>query len=95
MKEKNPIEDIVKKIIGRLGGEEKPKAEEIGARWEKAVGSAAVAHTKPVALKKATLIVNVDQSSWLYELTLRKKEILSRMDGKKIRDIRFRIGEIK
>jgi hypothetical protein len=40
----------------------------------------------------------VDRSGWLYELATKKREILERLaarfGGKKLRDIRFRIGEI-
>jgi hypothetical protein len=41
----------------------------------------------------------VDNSSWLFELTLKKRIILKKLqaglEGKKLKDIRFRIGDIK
>ena len=58
----------------------------------------AVSHTKPAAIKKNVLTVEVDSSTWIYFLSMKKKGILESMKktlGKgKIEDIRFRIGEI-
>lgn len=49
-------------------------------------------HTKCSALKKGVLWVNVDSSAWVYHLSLKKEELLDKLG---IKDIRFRIGEIK
>ena len=73
-------------------------AEGMRAAWEKAAGRKASSHSAPVSLRRSTLVVNVDGSSWLYELTMKKGKILekikSELAGKKINQIRFRIGEI-
>lgn len=94
----SPLDKMVKKIIEGLGGKGKLGQEEIMGAWEAAVGGAAAKHTRPVSFKKNTLIVNVDGSSWLYELTTKKKEILIKLEdglaGKKVKEIRFRIGDI-
>lgn len=96
---KNPLEKILKDVIRDLSGSQRFGEEEIAGVWAEAVGEAAAKHSKPVSFRKATVVVNVDASGWLYELTVRKKEILKKLDellrGKKIRDIRLRIGEIK
>lgn len=72
---------------------------DMAGAWKAAAGARAFRHTKPVTLKKARLVVNVDGSGWLYELTLKKREILKKLEEKlkpkKIREIKFRIGEIK
>ena len=60
----------------------KAEEENIGKAWASAVGKKAHAHTKPVAVRRAALIVNVDNSSWLYELTLKKRETLKKMQEK-------------
>ena len=66
--------------------------------WQDAIDRDAAMHTKPVAIKKNILTIEVDSSAWLYVLNLKKKSILASMQkqaGKdKIEDIRFRIGEI-
>lgn len=96
--EEKPLTDIVKKVIKGLGGQARPTEEEIRLAWQEAVGDEAAKHSRPVSFKKASIFVNVDRSSWLYELTTRKKQILekleARLKGKMFKDIRFRIGEI-
>lgn len=92
-----PLNGLVKKAIKDLGGRKHIKEEEIFNAWEEAAGNKASRHSSPVSFKSGLLVVNVDASAWLYELTLNKKEILEklagRLKGKKIKDIRFRIGE--
>ena len=52
-------------------------------------------HIKFNYFKKGVINVNVDSSSWLYGLTLKKEELLEglRKQSSKIKDIHFRIGE--
>lgn len=49
-------------------------------------------HAKCTTLRKGVLTVNVDSSVWLYQLSLKKEEFLKKMG---LKDIRFRIGEVK
>ena len=92
--------DILKDVIKDLKDKKDLiTEEEVRGVWGKAVGKKAAKHTKPISLRKATLNVMVDGSSWLYELTMEKKVILKKLEGKlrgkKIKEIRFRIGAIK
>lgn len=90
---------LIGKVIEGLSSKERVGEEEIEKAWRKAAGPAAAKHSTPVTFKKASLVVNVASSSWLYELTVRKKEILNILEaelkGKKIKELRFRIGETK
>jgi predicted nucleic acid-binding Zn ribbon protein len=94
-----PIGNIIKDVIKSLSGKGRVGEEEIYEAWRKAAGDKAAGHTKPVSIKKSVLTVNVDGSGWLYELTIKKKELLEKLDGhmrqKKLKGLRFRIGEIK
>lgn len=89
---------LIGRVIEGLSGKERLGEEEIEKAWRKAAGGAAAKHSTPVSFKKASLVVNVASSSWLYELTVRKKEILKILEaelrGKKIKELRFRIGDI-
>ena len=97
-KEKS-IESILKDVIRNLSGKGRVSEEEINRAWEESAGQRAARHTKPVSIKKAVLTINVDDSGWLYELTIKKKDLLkkleSRIRGKQLKSLRFRIGEIK
>ena len=92
------LEELVKKVIKDMGKDGKLTKEEIVSIWESVVGKPAAAHSRPVSFRAGTLIVNVDGSSWLYELTLKKKEILrglgERLKLKKLKGIRLRVGEV-
>ncbi len=89
---------LLENVVSGLG-KKRLTQEKIRGAWKGALGKRAASHTLPVALRKGSLIVNVDSSAWLYELTMERREILKKLDseikGNKIKGIRFRIGEIK
>jgi len=92
------LKDVVKQVISGL---EKRQEEEfdIARAWREAAGEKAAAHTRPVLFKGKKLVVNVSDSSWLYKLTLEKKEIIKKFNEsvkscKKARELQFRIGEV-
>jgi predicted nucleic acid-binding Zn ribbon protein len=93
-----PLGGVVKDLLAGLKKRGRVTEEEMAKVWRASVGRKAAGHSKPVSLKKASLVVNVDRSSWLYELTLGKKEILKKLEGKfkgkRVREIRFRIGAV-
>lgn len=93
------LKQLLKKAIKTLRAKNRLTQEEIIKVWNDVIGAKAAAHTRPVSFRKTTLAVNMDDSGWLYELTIQKKEILKKLEGKfpgkKVKDIRFRIGEIK
>ena len=93
------IDSILKDVIKKLSGKNRITAEEMARVWEQAAGERAAAHTKPVSIKKSVLTINVDDSGWLYELTIKKKDLLKKMEGKtgskQLKGLRFRIGEIR
>ena len=93
-----PLKDVLKGIISKLEKGQKGAHDELIASWEKVVGKDAFKHTKLVSLKGGRLVVNVSDSSRLYELTLKRREIIKAINRKrkkkKIKEIRFKIGEI-
>jgi predicted nucleic acid-binding Zn ribbon protein len=96
---KNPLEEVLKKIIGGISDKGNVTEEGMADAWRSAAGAKAAAHSKPRSLKSGRLVVNVDGSSWLYELTVKKREILKNLKealkDKKVKEITFRIGDIK
>lgn len=97
-KKEKLIGDVLKETLKKLVSPSRPSAEGVAILWGVAAGNNAAKHSKPVAIKKSELLVNVDSSSWLYEMTMRKKAILKGLEGKfgkkVIKNIRFRIGEL-
>lgn len=99
IKKEKAIGDVLKETLRKLVSPSRPSEEGARILWEAAAGADAAKHSKPVAIKKSELLVNVDSSSWLYELTMRKKKLLKGLEGKfgkkVIKNIRFRIGELR
>ena len=64
--------------------------------WPRAVGEGISRAARPVSIRKGCLHVEVADSSWLYELELRKQDLLARinehMEDSRIEEIRFRIS---
>lgn len=61
--------------------------------WSDCVGPAIARFSTPVEIKKSKLLIRVENASWRYELSLKKDEIISKLNQtfnkKLIRDIIF------
>ncbi|MDD5680529.1 MAG: DciA family protein [Candidatus Omnitrophica bacterium] len=92
------IDGVIKSLIEKLDKEARPTSEGIETIWQEIAGDKAAKHAKPVSLRKKRLVINVDGSSWLYELTLKKGVLLGGLKKKlgedKITELQFRIGEL-
>ena len=64
--------------------------------WPRVVGEGISRAARPVSIRKGCLHVEVADSSWLYELELRKQDLIARinehMEDSRIEEIRFRIS---
>jgi predicted nucleic acid-binding Zn ribbon protein len=90
-------EDLLPKLMQRLGLKERLHETEVIDAWGKIVGEFIAAHSSPVALCEGILYVRVLQPALHYELEqVSKMDILrklkQRFGGKTIREIRFRLG---
>ncbi|MFC1621435.1 DUF721 domain-containing protein [Candidatus Omnitrophota bacterium] len=92
------IKDILSKLVKKIEKQGPGKKEKISQAWKKAAGEKATFHSRPVNLARKILTVEVDSSTWLYSLSLKKRSILKGMkkdlEQYKIEDIRFRMGDI-
>lgn len=92
----------IKDTIGRLldgirnhntlSGQNDPEA------WlKKVLTKKELRHIKCNYFRNGTISVNVDSSVWLYQLNLRKKDLLFQLtqESSIIQDIHFRLGEVK
>jgi len=93
---KGPL-TLVGDVLGSvMTGLEMPEDMELKGKvflaWEEAVGDAAV-HTRPFRFRGSTLIVEVTEPVWINELSMRRTEILNRLEravGEKVvKEIRF------
>ena len=90
------IKDTIKNVMQNL---EVKKREYSGdnpeALLKKAFSKKERQHIKFNYFRKGTLSIKVDSSVWLYSLSLKKEDLLTRLKGKSgsIKEIRFRLGE--
>ena len=67
--------------------------------WDNAVGKKIAKHARPSSIKRGVLVVKVSDSVWVQELEFRAHEIRERINRalqrEAIKEIRFRIGELK
>lgn len=97
-KKPEDIKDVVSKVISKIEKQGPGRQETIIAGWKKAAGEKAASHSRPVSIQRRVLTIEVDSSTWLYALNLKRASILKDMKKElsehKIEDIRFRIGEV-
>jgi predicted nucleic acid-binding Zn ribbon protein len=92
-----PLKAVMPKVLTNLGLERRCAEAEIVKVWNHLLDPTVVAHAQPTGLRKGTLFVSVDSSTWLNEIVrYRRREILDRLQhsfGKDlISRISFRVG---
>ena len=89
------IKSIVDGVMRKLSGESMAPIRE---RWEYIMGKEIAMHSVPVSIKEGKLLVAVDSSPWLQELTMKKKDIMGKLHKdslyKSVDEIRFKQGKI-
>ena len=93
------IDEVLAPLLRRLGFGRKIREARLAADWERVVGTRIARHSRPAGVRGRTLLVNVDSSAWLAELSgFFKEEIVSKIrkehGGTRIDDVRFRIGDV-
>ena len=95
---KGPLTSVSEVLNSVMTGLEMPEDIELKGKvflaWEEAAGDAA-SHTNPFRFRGSTLIVEVNEPAWLTELSMRKTDIVNRLEravGEKVvEDIKFEI----
>jgi len=92
------IQPILQQVINNLKAKTQINKDDIQQIWTKANPKKISQNTLAKILKNGVLYVNVKNSCWKYELTIKKESILANLNkyfSKEIKDIKFRIGEVK
>ncbi|MFH1245000.1 MAG: DUF721 domain-containing protein [Candidatus Omnitrophota bacterium] len=92
------IGNLLQGIVENISQVKKNDINTIAEEWKNITGKEMFAHTKPVSFKQGNLLVNVDESAWLYQVSFMKQDLLSALEKKlglnKVKNIHFRIGKI-
>jgi hypothetical protein len=85
---------ILRPLLTRLSLEEKITLNRLKREWSQVFGEPLSRHTSPAEFDKGTLVIAVDTPGWLLQLKFFRQEILEKLHGYGIRDIRFRLGRV-
>lgn len=81
-------------FTGSLGITKKLREYSVVTSWETLVGEQIARVAKPQRVEKGVLYVSVESAPWRAELTMRRREIIDRINAslakKVVQDIRFR-----
>ena len=93
------VGEVLERLFNKLSLDKKLKEVNALKLWEEVTGEKISQHSLPLFVRKGNLFVRVDSSGWLTQLTYLKHEIISelneRLGGESIKNIYFRLGEVK
>jgi len=93
------VGEVLERLFNKLSIDKKLKEVNALKLWEEVTGEKISQHSLPLFVRKGNLFVRVDSSGWLTQLTYLKLEIISelneRLGRESIKNIYFRLGEVK
>jgi predicted nucleic acid-binding Zn ribbon protein len=92
------IADVVAQLLTKRGYGRIEANEELANVWAAAAGEPLAAYSRPGKIRRGILEVSVTNSTIMQEFTFQKQRILAelrrKMPDARIRDLRFRVGQI-
>jgi len=94
-----PLSDILPQVFRGLNPNARPSQEKIRQVWECLAGSEASQYSWPRRLGKGRLLIEVENSGWMYALRLKKEPLLQGLiellGVSRVKELHFRMGERK
>jgi predicted nucleic acid-binding Zn ribbon protein len=88
------VGDAIEELIVQLGIKKKLHEQDAFVVWGEAVGERIARVATPTGMRRGVLIVSVKSGVWRNELSMRKQEIVRRINellgGEIVKDIKFR-----
>jgi predicted nucleic acid-binding Zn ribbon protein len=88
-----PLCSAIDELVNSLGIQKKLQEYDAVVYWEKIVGERIAQRTTAIRIQKGVLFVHVKTSTWRNELTLRRKEIIDKLNREigldVVKDIKF------
>ena len=85
--------DALDELVENLGIKKKLREQDVFEVWDKAFGERIAEVAKPTRISKGTLFVSVQSGAWRNELSMRREEILARLNEivneEVVKDIKF------
>jgi len=93
------LQQILPGVLEGMRSTARPSQEGIESIWKRLVGEEAAQHSWPQRLIQGKLLVEVENSGWMYTLSLRKMQLLQGLiellGAGRVKALVFRIGERK
>jgi predicted nucleic acid-binding Zn ribbon protein len=82
-KSKKPqlLSELLPEVLDELKISDKIVEQKAILLWRRAVGNEIKKHTKPYSIENGVLVVLVDNSAWMNELTFLKTEIIKKLNN--------------
>jgi predicted nucleic acid-binding Zn ribbon protein len=88
------VGSVLGELMDELGLSRKLREQNVLTSWEQVVGLQIARVAKPQKIENGVLVVSVASAAWRNELSIRRREIIGKINGKAgravVRDIRFR-----
>jgi len=97
---KNPtlLKEVLGQALKRMGMEMGPEDLFIRLSWEEVVGEQIARHAKPGGLQRGRLFIVVEDSIWLYHLSLLKSQLAAsfneRLKAPVVKEVYLKIGKL-
>ena len=90
------IKNIIPGVIGKLSTGNPEWQSGLLRSWQANIDNKTKKHTMVVGLKNGRLLINVDSPVWLFQLSLKKPQMLRGLqkDFPELATISFRIGKV-
>lgn len=86
------------KIFAARGLAGRLKEYRVYGQWERIVGKVIARHARPLSLRAKKLVVQVDSSAWMQQLSLLKPEIIEKanrsLGQNSVKSITLKLGEV-
>ncbi|MBI4824071.1 MAG: DUF721 domain-containing protein [Nitrospirae bacterium] len=86
---------VIHSIIKDLGMEDNLCLYRMKSEWHSLFQPPVCLHMSPSSLSEAHLTINVDSPQWLQEISFYKEDIIRKLHGFGVKDIRLRVGRVR
>jgi len=87
------VGDAIEELVAQLGIKKKLREQDAFVVWDQAVGERIAKVATPTRMLRGTLLVSVKSGAWRNELSMRKQEIIRRINelvgDEVLKDIKF------
>ena len=90
------IREIVKDVISKISQKQPDIRDQLETAWFGIVDEKQRKHTRLAGLKDGKISVYVDSPAWLFQMKIKKGEILKKLKSKipEIKDLIFSVGKV-